>query len=599
MRAICETCDKPQPIDWHAGDLCVHCSGPVRHELRCFWCNAWGPAAGYCRSCGAEQVDEANYGAARMLTQAGSDMFAIPKLIKEMDPGRLAVFASRYAKQRALVARHVDDLAFVEQFMVQKGFAAAAEDAWVATLPWAQDIPATEAPEDPLERLKVIAETALSPIARELATVARLYVQDWSAFRDVMQMTQGRDAQVSAEAVLAVTWWRTVTVYTQVWTRRYPVEALAQLPFAEHVAVRLAYLGRPYDAAAVATAKLTGNADTKFAAVLADGAVGELATLTSDPDEDVAHAAASVLARRGHTKEIVDYLRRAPTPAQADLLRTLRDKKIEASALREVLLGLMESTSSSDVVVYSGTLLAQRPTEATAVRVAELSRGESYVVQALMHADTGLSTHAMGRVALALAAQNRFKVGMYGVEDAARRGAFPEDLIVRAFDAASQEQRLELCRIAEAQLEGTKSEVTHVALMRIVFGPYDHEVRAAAWWSLSRWYARLPELGYRSKGPMALEPSAIARFFPSVSEFIQRLVEVLGDYATLKEVGYYDFLAHLFGGVDAARAQALAIDGRLTRELVTAMRQAAAWDVWSFLRDALVKSADLIEGRAA
>ena len=581
-------------MDWRAGDLCVHCNGPVRHDVRCFWCNAWGPAAGYCRECGAEQVSEANYGAARMLTQAGSDMFQIPKLIKEMDPGRLAVFAGKYAKQRASLARHIDDVLFVEQFCVQKGFAAELEEQWVSSLPWGEDIPPIAAPNDPLERLKVIEENALADIARDLAKVARIYLQDWSVFRDVMRATNRTDA-VGVEAILASTWWRTLTSHAHVATHQFPVRELAELPFPEEVAVRLAYLGREFDAEAVARARIYGGVDLQFAAVLAEGNVGELAPLLLDPDEDVALAAGRTLARRGHLAALDPWLRTVSPDVQNVVLRPLADdKNRDAGVLREALLAIIEASTDEYVTVACGRILARHTTVDVAVRVALACRGEIYVVQALMAENTGLKRHELGQVAEALASKGYLATHKYGVNEAARRGAFPDDLIVKTFATADEQQRIELCRIAEEQLAGNKSEVTHVALMRIVFGPYDAKVRAAAWWALSRWYASQPELGYRSNGPMALEPSAIARFFPSVSEFLRLLINVLGDYPTLKEVGYYDFLNHLFQGVDAARARALDIDPALTRELTTAIRAAAAWDVWAFLKSSLEKTADLL-----
>src|SRR5262249_39701788 len=139
LRATCESCGGAQPVDWKSGDLCVHCSGQVRREQRCFWCNQWGPAGGFCRDCGAEQVAAEHYGAARMLTKPGADMFSIPRLVREMGPARLAVFADKYARQRAAVATHVENLAFVEGFCKHRGFAARLEEELVARLPWPDD----------------------------------------------------------------------------------------------------------------------------------------------------------------------------------------------------------------------------------------------------------------------------------------------------------------------------------------------------------------------------------------------------------------------------------------------------------------------------
>ena len=34
-RALCESCNTPQPRDWEAGHLCSHCGGTVRRDVRC------------------------------------------------------------------------------------------------------------------------------------------------------------------------------------------------------------------------------------------------------------------------------------------------------------------------------------------------------------------------------------------------------------------------------------------------------------------------------------------------------------------------------------------------------------------------------------
>src|SRR5436189_5772683 len=114
MRALCEGCGKPQPPDWKAGDLCSYCGKAVRHDVRCYWCAKWVPAAKFCRSCGAVVVDEKLYGAARMLKDAGTDRFTIPKQLQDFDPDQIENFSRIYQRHAIAVARHVDDLRFLE-----------------------------------------------------------------------------------------------------------------------------------------------------------------------------------------------------------------------------------------------------------------------------------------------------------------------------------------------------------------------------------------------------------------------------------------------------------------------------------------------------
>ena len=129
MRAQCEGCGKPQPPDWKAGDLCSFCGHAVRHDVRCYWCAKWVPAAKFCRSCGAAVVEERLYGAARMLKDAGTDRFTIPKQLKEFDPDQIENFSRIYQRHAITAAAHVEDVRTAEQFLRQKHWSAALEDA--------------------------------------------------------------------------------------------------------------------------------------------------------------------------------------------------------------------------------------------------------------------------------------------------------------------------------------------------------------------------------------------------------------------------------------------------------------------------------------
>src|SRR4051794_38140887 len=106
MRAICEACSHPQPPDWRAGDLCIHCGKAVRHEVRCFWCAKWAPGGKFCRRCGAAVLEERLYGAARMLKDAGTDRFTVPKMMTELDPDQVDNFTQIYQRHAAVLLRH-------------------------------------------------------------------------------------------------------------------------------------------------------------------------------------------------------------------------------------------------------------------------------------------------------------------------------------------------------------------------------------------------------------------------------------------------------------------------------------------------------------
>src|SRR5580658_907946 len=139
MRALCESCSKPQPSDWRAGDLCVWCGQAVRREARCFWCAKWTPAAKFCRSCGAVTVDGSLYGAARMLKDAGSDRFTIPRQLAEFDPDQIENFTRIFQEQAVAAGQHVGQVEFLERYLEQKHWSAALDETLAPQLPWPQD----------------------------------------------------------------------------------------------------------------------------------------------------------------------------------------------------------------------------------------------------------------------------------------------------------------------------------------------------------------------------------------------------------------------------------------------------------------------------
>src|SRR5260370_27316641 len=113
MHIVCEACSQTQPIDWKAGDLCVHCGHAVRNEVRCFWCAKWTPVAKFCRRCGAAVVERALYGAARMLKDAGTDKFTVPKMLAELDPDQIENFTLIYQRHAAILSLHVEHVQFL------------------------------------------------------------------------------------------------------------------------------------------------------------------------------------------------------------------------------------------------------------------------------------------------------------------------------------------------------------------------------------------------------------------------------------------------------------------------------------------------------
>src|SRR6185295_8830437 len=202
-----------QPPDWKAGDLCSFCGKAVRHDVRCYWCAKWVPAAKFCRSCGAAVVEEKLYGAARMLKDAGTDRFTIPKQLKEFDADQIENFSRIYQRHAIAVARHVDEVRFLERFLRQKHWSGALDDQLVPQLPWSEEMlgrmsePAPR-PGSDLETVKAIQESTPFEVTRTLCKLVRLRLQDWEIHREACSEFHHGDPAIKAEAALALTGWR-------------------------------------------------------------------------------------------------------------------------------------------------------------------------------------------------------------------------------------------------------------------------------------------------------------------------------------------------------------------------------------------------------
>ena len=315
MRAICEACTQPQPPGWQAGDLCTHCGQAVRREVRCFWCAKWTPLAKFCRSCGAECVDERQYGAARMIKDAGTDRFTVPKLLKELDPDQIENFTRIYQRQAAMVARHVDDLRLLEQHLYHRHWSATVEDQLIPLLPWNEQTLTAHAPptlttDGDLAVATTLQKTSPISLTRDLALLVRLRLHDWAVVRDVYALLRHADALVRDEAALVLTSWQVRTACGPGNDERGVMEILKVSPLTAQAAVRLAAMSRTA-VELPAEVQACDNPDVRFHAALI---TGERDRLTAALAEDDLHAIAAghALIRAGDTAPLERLLRAAP-----------------------------------------------------------------------------------------------------------------------------------------------------------------------------------------------------------------------------------------------------------------------------------------------
>jgi hypothetical protein len=224
MRATCETCGQVQPPDWQPGDLCGSCGGVVRREKRCHWCVKLTPAGKFCRHCGAGQVPDAQYGAARWLKHLGTDQFVLPDRLAAMDPEQIEHFTRLYQRHAIVVERHVQDIAYAEGFARQRGWARLWEETLLPLLPMPEEdlraltLPPLRGTTD-LEKLLEIRQQSPLAVSQLLSALARIRIWQISPLtyaelglgadmKLVLPYLKDPDPAVRLEVALTLSHWR-------------------------------------------------------------------------------------------------------------------------------------------------------------------------------------------------------------------------------------------------------------------------------------------------------------------------------------------------------------------------------------------------------
>ncbi|HZE97877.1 MAG TPA: zinc ribbon domain-containing protein [Planctomycetota bacterium] len=594
MRALCEGCGKPQPPDWKAGDLCSFCGKSVRHDVRCYWCAKWVPAAKFCRSCGATVVEERLYGAARMLKDAGTDRFTIPKQLKEFDPDQIENFARIYQRHAVAVARHVDELRLLERFTHNKAWSSALEEQLVPQLPWPEDMLArmsapTLPPSDDLAAIRAIQETTPFPTTRAVAILVRLSKRDGDVYKEACSVFYTDEPGLKDEAALGLTDWRIATT----WGRprnldRELADVLLQSPHRLEAAVRLGFMGRG-NADLLKEALSAPDPETAFCAALVLGDVDRLQAALKGDDHQKS-VAGSKLISLGVIKPVIQEIPKSTEQIQQELVESLLRRKEAAPDAAESLLDIVEKTADDTLRERASRLLCRDLKPAWVLRIARAAKKDRHIFQNLLQAP-GLTSDAAVELADFLLAEGRFTMNQYGMDKLAEGDAMPASYVPTRFARATGESPVEMLHFAEKQLEARKDEGLHRFVMQTVFGPHSPQVRAAAWWALHRWYRSLGE--HRGEGPFTLQKETIERFFGSVGSFAPRLAAVLRDRDSMKEVGLYEFLANLLKTADAVTIAAIQAEGAAD-DLLKALLEAAHGDYWPYTMESIITLASQI-----
>lgn len=564
MRAVCESCAQPQPIDWKPGDLCVHCGNAARREVRCFWCVKWTPEAKFCRSCGAAIVDPRDFGAARMLKDAGTDRFTIPKLLAELDPDQIENFRRMYQRHAIAVERHAMELRRLEQRLDRKDWSARFEDAMTAKLPL---------PEDELAALEDPAARPV-PVMNDLALLVQ-FIDGEASIREARGLLSHGDNDLSFEAAMTFSHWRVLARHGMLDDRRWILEQLRRREPRPAIAVRIAQLGGEVTPA-VRDARAHRDPDIAFQAALALGDIDQLSGRASDPDPLVRFAAGDRLTELGAAGPLVRILPSLEPDYQVRILRTLNSKRLAVPLLRPTLFEIAESADDGNVVAWACLALCHGCPPSDALPIAKAGQGDSQVYQALLQ-QAGLPPEALENLGAFLIREGRFQMHQYGINDIAKPGRMPTRFVPSHFEQASDESRIEMIRFAEEQLDNKEDEDLHRFLIQLKFGRrWSPEVHSAVWSSLHRWYYRI-EVG--SMGPMILGQPAAERFFGSLPALLGALAEFLHRHDSLADLFVRDpltrFLRYRDDEFTAHASEHPGETKRLTKALLSVCRNTA------------------------
>lgn len=552
--AVCECCSKPQPKDWRAGQLCIHCGNAVRREVRCFWCVTWTPDAKYCRKCGADVIDPELFGVARMLKDAGTDRFTIPKLIGEFDEGRIATFRSLYLAQAAIVEAHTADLRTVEAHLLQKHWSNTLEEDLIAQLPWPdRQIPQHRRSATLLE----LAETTPFAVTRTLAHIARLRSGDLAARDEACNALYDTDPSIQEEAALAVTNWPVVVACGVPRGSDPALESVLKgSRFREQAEVRLAYVfSRRHSLRRELLA--SADADVAFMAALVSGDEDVLAAAATDPhrDELARYAACNRLAVDGPLGiALGTSLPMLEAAHQVSVLDTIARRKTGAPGLARALLRLAQDTDEPKVRQRAILVLGRDMSYETAMAVIPYGVEDTDIAADLFRSQ--MPPEAMAVFGERLVDAGKFGVTHWGMEAAAKPGRMPEKFVPAVYAGATDERtRRELIRFAEMQVGARDTDCPSLVnfLIERCFAEAPGKAQAEVWASVSRIQRRESPAAV---APFEMSVGVIDEVFGSMDRFLSLFSTLLEQREWRNEVSVFDaiskFIRYTDDGVHAA-----------------------------------------------
>jgi hypothetical protein len=487
------------------------------------------------------------YAAARMLKAAGVDQFSIKDRLGSLDGDHVAHLTRMYQRQASLVAQRVDELAWVETFLLGDGWAAELDDALTSLLPLddanvAGTLGGTERGDlraDDADRLRSLVVSTPHDLTSLLAAVA-LVRHGWITNADQSDHAQRslshHDPRVFEEGALAFGHWRSRFAPVRLVSSQQLIGVLINCTRRQDAAIALRLLGEDDDVDASLVADT--DPDRAFGAALALAAEEPLISALRDPVRR--RAAALVLAGDGNGAPLGPALHELDEDTLESVLGLLRRHDHAFPMLRDDLWTLARR-GGRNIRSEAVSLLVAIGQPEDAIALVQLDPTDSSTVQEVLQRMRLSDVETLG-VARLLVAEGRFRLSQYGVEDLAEKARVPDDFVPSVWhQLVDDEHRKDLLRFAEEQLDARSDESLHRFVLNIVFAPrqaVSAEVREEAWWSLLRWYARTE---YASKGPLAFDDAVLVHFFSGgTPDFIDRFLGVLldpnlEDHRTLQE----------------------------------------------------------------
>lgn len=489
-----------------------------------------------------------------MLKDAGVDRFVVPKMLAELDPEQIENFERIYERHAGALTRHLDHVRFLETFLQNKTWSEALEEELLPELPWPEGrLKEMSPPLDPVEQ--GLSRRLSRPEARELAaaisritplhltgllaSLVRVLLEDWTALKDAESALHNSDPQLQGEAALVLANWRVVYGPGVPCDRYRLIDALRACPFRSRAAVALAIFGDK--AQPIAEALVSSDPDLSFTAAIAAGDADRLVAAERDSDPLKRYVAAWVLVDRGIFTGVAEVLRETTPERQLELLKRVQLRKKPATPLREVVFELMDASKSRDLRpdlvrdlkrhAVIAALSAWEPGDT--LRIARSAGGEAQVRQALLQTPA-IPPDDLAEACRYFLEQGVFAADQWGMSDAARPGRLPIDFVPKSWNAANERGRVEMCKVAEMQLEahGADSaaiEPLHRFLVNTLLREDTFAVQQQAWVSVFRWYRRLNPR--RGSGPLKIQEDSLKRFFGSVNAFVPLLTRFLGSGA--------------------------------------------------------------------